>query len=47
MRGLDAATIRRLSLDPGNLRAVHFGCNSIRGNRTKRQGRSTEVLRRW
>ena len=39
MRGLDDAEQRQLALDPGNLRAVHCGCNSRRGSRPPAQPR--------
>ena len=32
MRGFDEGTQRRLALDPANLRAAHYGCNSRRGD---------------
>lgn len=36
-------------LDPANLRAAHFGCNSSRGNRTvpRRVARLGTLSRRW
>jgi len=33
MRNLDAATQKRMALDPANLRPAHYGCNSGRRER--------------
>ena len=43
MRNFDEATQRRMALDPANLRAAHYGCNSRRGARAKRVERSSRV----
>lgn len=42
---LDEETRRALLLDDSNLRAVHYGCNSSRGNRRSPQPR--RVSREW
>jgi hypothetical protein len=42
--GLDAATRKRLASDPSNLRPVHLGCNSKRGNRRHRPAHTS---RKW
>lgn len=40
----DAATQRSMALDPANLRAAHYGCNSKRGAGSADRGR---VSREW
>ena len=42
--GLPEFTRERLALDPENLRPVHYGCNSKRGNR---RPRPRHVSRAW
>lgn len=44
MREFDDVTQRRMALDPANLRAAHYGCNSKRGNRV---GLGGVASRRW
>ena len=43
-RHLDAVTRRRMALEPENLRAVHYGCNSARGNR---RNKPKHISRDW
>lgn len=44
-RGLDGELRQRLARDPSMLKAVHYGCNSRRGN--GRRDRPRHVSREW
>jgi 5-methylcytosine-specific restriction endonuclease McrA len=41
--GLPELVRRQLALDPGNLRPVHVGCNSKRGNRRQRRSHTSRA----
>ena len=45
LRNMDGDTFDRMRLDPALLRAVHYGCNSRRGD--GRHDRPRHVSRQW
>lgn len=47
MRGLTDAEQRQLALDPGNLRATHYGCNARRGSGRRARRHVSRTASSW